>query len=333
MRRRRNNEFFWIIFLFFIFGGASVFPLLVILGVVLAVTFAAVNANKKQESTRDSYQDGYSRTSHYYRAGSTGRTNYSPSQMARVNVFMRNWFRSRKYLPIGSNIDLRIHAARYASLASLDVYRDGNYVCSLNDFGRRYPDSYNEILAELVRLAEQQKDPTVIDVEAVEAAPKKQETVKPEPKQEEVKPEEPKRKGSTEFMEQISRLNDNIPDEEISNGLYETYSLLKQINTLEQRFPDSKDKLKKLYDYYLPILIRILTQYDNLQAAKTDPSYEDTKQKLIRTIKLINDAMKTIISSLTDQDFINLAADISTLEAVLQKDGLTSEGKMTRRQE
>ena len=40
--------------------------------------------------------------------------------------------------------------------------------------------------------------------------------------------------------------------------------------------------------------------------------------------------MKTIISSLTDQDFINLSADISTLEAVLQKDGLTSDGRIEK---
>ena len=79
-------------------------------------------------------------------------------------------------------------------------------------------------------------------------------------------------------------MNNDIPDEEISNGLYETASLLKQVQTLESKFPNSKDKLKKLYEYYLPILINILNQYRNLQYAKTDPSYEDTKNKLIRTI-------------------------------------------------
>ena len=38
--------------------------------------------------------------------------------------------------------------------------------------------------------------------------------------------------------------------------------------------------------------------------------------------------MEKIISSMTDEDFINLSADISTLEAVLKKDGLTDEGTM-----
>ena len=62
--------------------------------------------------------------------------------------------------------------------------------------------------------------------------------------------------------------------------------------------------------------------------ATSDPAYGETKEKLSNTIQLINTAMKNIISSMTDQDFINLSADISTLEAVLKKDGLTDQDQM-----
>ncbi|MDO5108938.1 MAG: hypothetical protein Q4D59_03295 [Erysipelotrichaceae bacterium] len=323
MRNRRNGSFIWIIFLIFIFSGglSALFPLLLIIGVVMAITMGAVQSSNREESVRN---ESYRRADSYYRAGSTQK--YSAAQMAKINVYLRSWFRTRRSLPIGSNIDLRIHGERYASLASLDVYRNNTYICSLSDFGRRYPDSYNEILKELSTLSEQghAADAEVIDVEATD-------TVKKEEKKEAPKKEEKKVKGSQDFIDEINRLNDDIPDENISNGLYETCALLKQIQTLEERFPASKDKLKKLYEYYLPILVRILKQYDNLQAAQTDPSYETTKEKLTRTITLINDAMKTIISSLTDQDFINLSADISTLEAVLQKDGLTSDGQISQR--
>ena len=321
-RNRGNSDWFWILFLIFIFGGGSIFPLLLIFGVVMAITFAAVGTNRRQENRN--YQAGYQRAGNYYR---TSKQKYSAAQMAKINVYLRSWFRSRKSLPIGANIDLRIHGQRYASLASLDVYRDNRFVCSLNDFGRRYPDSYDEILEELARLSDRGQADEVIDVSVSEKQPE----VRPEPKKEEVKKEEPKKDRAQEYIDKINALNEDIPDENISNGLFETCALLKQIQTLEQRFPDSRDKLKKLYEYYLPILVRILRQYDNLQHAKTDPAYEQTKEKLTRTITLINDAMKTIISSLTDQDFINLSADISTLEAVLQKDGLTSDGRIEQR--
>ena len=276
----------------------------------MAITFAAVSSSKRQDQFR---QTNYRRNTanNYYRANRQAK--YSAAQMAKINVYLRSWFKTRKSLPIGSNFDLRIHGQRYASLASLDVYRDNQLICSLNDFGRRYPDSYDEILNELVKISENGKAEDVIDVEAKET--KKEES----------------KKGAQAFMDEIAALNSDIPDEGITNGLHETYALLKQIQNLEQRFPKSKDKLNKLYDYYLPILVRILRQYDNLQAAQTDPAYLETKEKLNRTINLINDAMKTIISSLTDQDFINLSADISTLEAVLQKDGLTSDGRMEQK--
>ena len=323
-KRGNGNSFFWLFVLLIMFGGGTVIPLFFILGIVLAITFAAVNSNRRQEGISSGYQRPSS-----YSGTASARTRYSASQMAKINVYLRNWFKTHKYLPIGSNVSLRVHGDRYASLASLDVFRNGTYISSLSEFGRRYPESYDEILKELVRLAETRGEPTVIyegEYRETETtpAPKPRREEKKEPRQ------EPKtdKKSAQYFIDKINQLNNNIPDEDISNGLYETCALLKQIQQLEMRFPDSKGKLDKLYEYYLPILTRILTQYDNLQAAKTDPSYEQTRVKLNRTIKLINDAMKTIISNMTDQDFLNLAADISTLEAVLQKDGLTSDGVM-----
>ena len=316
MRRRSGgNDFIWIIFLILLFSGGigAIFPLLMIVGVIMAITFAAVSSSRRQEEIRRAnYRRAQGTTSAYYRANQQSSRN--AAQMAKINVYLRSWFRNRKSIPIGSNFELRIHGQRYASLASLDVYRDNQLICSLNDFGRRYPDSYNEIIDELAKMAANGKVEEVIDVEATTSK----------------KEEAPKKKSAQAFMDEINALNNNIPDEAITNGLHETYALLKQIQSLEQRFPKSKDKLNKLYEYYLPILVRILRQYDNLQAAQTDPSYLETKEKLNRTINLINDAMKTIISSLTDQDFINLSADISTLEAVLQKDGLTSDGRIEK---
>ena len=45
--------------------------------------------------------------------------------------------------------------------------------------------------------------------------------------------------------------------------------------------------------------------------------------QLSRTIKSINEALNNIIPTLSDSDFTNLSVDMATLEALLQKDGLT----------
>ncbi len=330
MHSNRNNPFgfIWLIFIFlFVFGGSgifAIFPLFIIMAVVMSIAGIVKSSNKSQNSYNSSSTYGRS----YNKSKARGNSRFSPAQLSKVNVYLRRYFQSNASLSVLADIDLRIHGRSYNSLASLDAYRNGTYVCSLNDFGRRYPDMYNQILSVLVSRAESgTSNSDIFDAEVVkpETETKKAETPKQEEKKKEV--------NAQDFLNEINTLNEDIPDKEISDGLFETCALLKQISSLETKFPASRDKLEKLYQHYLPILISVLKQYDNLQVAKTDPNYAPTRDKLEKTIHLINQAMKTIISSLTDSDFINLSADLSTLEAVLQKDGLAGENRMNKMQE
>ena len=322
------KNYWWLIFLCLFFigsgSGAAFFAALIVILVVIGV----LNNNNKKGNTRTNTT--------YYRSSSSnpGRTRasrmYSPSQMAKINVYLRRYFNSYDALQVADGVVLKPHNHSYSSLSSLDIYRSGEYLGSLEEFGQRYASSYDAILKELAAKSENGyvvRNDNIVDV-SVE--PHKEEEKKAAPKKETEKKEV--RKGSQYFINELNRLNTNIPDEEISKGLDQTVSELQQIHDLEEKFPDSKEKLDKLYDYYLPILVRILNQYENLQNVTTDASYQETYQKLNRTIGLINDAMKTIISSMTDEDFINLSADISTLEAVLQKDGYAGDGMNSQKE-
>lgn len=321
MNSRKNFNWTWwflFVFIFFVFPvGSVLWPLLLILAVVLIAAFAAVAISKKQD-TRSGYQSTYNRTSNYYQFSNT---KYNASDIARINVYLRHYFQTGRILPVTSDYSLQVNGTRYASLASLDVYHGNQKIDSFTSFQRKYPQGYDEIMRQLLIFAKEPDRDNVFDTEVVDTTDNKKEEVKEEERK---KPE-----TAQDYINTINSLNNDIPDKEISDGLFETCALLKQIQTLEKKLPDSKPKLKKLYEYYLPILVKILQQYANLQSATSDEAYEKTKQQLTRTIKLINEAMKKIISSMTDEDFINLAADISTLEAVLQKDGLTDEGTMS----
>ena len=50
---------------------------------------------------------------------------------------------------------------------------------------------------------------------------------------------------------------------------------------------------------------------------------------LLKTILLINEALKTIVTSLTQEYFMDLSADMTTLETLLKKDGLVKEGSLS----
>lgn len=317
MNRSNSNWWIWLILLMILSGGLTgLFPLFVIIAVVLGVTGASVNAYKNNANLNTGRS--------FTRNGSYQRTSTSQSsKLAQINNYLRKYFNTRNSVFVSENVELRVRDGKFVSLGSLDVYRNNTFICSFNDYQRRYPESYTSAINQLYSLAKNNPiQDDVIDAEVVESN-------NTQTAQQSQQTQAPKEKNAQYYIDEINALNNDIPDEKITNGLYETTSLLKQIQTLEVKFPNSKDKLEKLYEYYLPILTKILKQYESLQYAKTDPSYEETKNKLTKTIDLINDAMEKIISSMTDQDFINLSADISTLEAVLKKDGLTDEDTMS----
>ena len=309
MRRHGRPNIFGLIIVLIIFANLleglldSLAPLLIIAGIVMLAAGISVNASKKKETM------GYSTS------GSYRRTNDNENQkISRINAYLNKWFRSNHSMYIGSDLELVCSGNAYSTFSDLDVYKNHSYLCKMNEFQNRFPDSYKIVVNDLYERANAEFHDSQNDIVDVEA------TVNEEKPKTEKKAE---LSQAEKYIQEINSLNTNIPDEQISKDLFETCAYLKQIDELSRKLPNTKEKLNKLYEHYLPILIKILKQYESLQSAVTDPSYEETREKLSNTIQLINTAMKNIISSMTDQDFINLSADISTLEAVLKKDGLT----------
>ncbi len=327
MRRNSGGSFLWIIFLLIFLGMDGLFPLMLIAGMIAAVSYFAVRSSTAKNPQQTTYTRPQNQRNTY---NSKVVSHFTPAELAKVNVYLRKYFANNVSLPVSTNIDLRVSGGKYSSLSSMRVYRDNTYICNMEEFNQRYPESAKVILSELLSISSQPiSSAEVFDAE-VNVQPEEKETVSTNTNKKEEKKETIKdtRTEAQRYVAELNSLNNNIPDEEITNGLYETTALLKQIDSLEKKFPASKTKLAKLYEYYLPILVRILKQYDNLQDAKSDPNYGETRERLNKTINLINDAMQTIISSMTDEDFINLSADMSTLEAVLQKDGLAGNGRI-----
>lgn len=305
-----SNWFVWLILLVVI--GPMVLSGVVTLAPFVIIAWFIYSMIKHSKDVRPAYE----------RRNTTGMNSryYSASENARVNVYLRRYFRENTVLQLEGGFSLRLNGKNYLGMRDLNVYENGRFVASLTAFETISVANYGSILKQLLELSKKGytvHDNGVIDVEV----------------EEHKEEEKPQQQPNPDFIRQIIKLNEDIPDEEISLGLDETVDKLRTIQEMEKHFPASHDKLAKLNQYYLPILIRILTQYRQLQNVKSDPNYEDTRSKLSRTIKLINEAMTTIISGMSDEDFINLSADISTLEAVLQKDGFVNDKKFNMKQD
>ncbi|NCB32869.1 MAG: hypothetical protein EOM64_03135 [Erysipelotrichia bacterium] len=316
MNRRAGFGGFWTVFIFIMIFSSTgaLLPILFSAAVIYLIYSAIKSANKNNQSDYTGYRYG-----HATRTRAAAR---SEQELSDINAYLKRYFFNKRIMELNDNIDLVLHGASFTDMSALDVYRDGRRLTTMDGFRKRYENLYESVMDTLSAMAKKDgfaNRSSVVDAEVVHP----EDAVKEEKAEETKKPEESTVKGAQYFIDTINSLNSDIPDEEISNGLYQSSQLLTQIQKYEQKFPDSRNKLDKLYTYYLPILIRILEQYSNLQYVKSDPSYDETQSNLKRTLKLVNEAMTKIISGLTDNDFINLSADISTLEAVLKKDGLT----------
>ena len=229
-------------------------------------------------------------------------TNLSNSEKNKIDKKLKSYFQDHLYLPVYDNISLVTKAGTYSSIEELYLTIADEKIVSLSEFASAYPSLYNKICDLLLAFAKQ-----------------KDEVIGAEVKTEDIKTGS-KLSDAQKYIDVISKLNKEIPNEEITNGLDQTCALLKQIDLTENTNKESK--LTKLYDYYLPILTGVLENYTQLQ--KTDPDsseFKEAETKLIKTIILINEALKTINEQLHEADYMNLSADMATLQSLLKKDG------------
>ena len=219
---------------------------------------------------------------------------------------LRQYFEANTSLQLEGGLVLKKENSQLSFLDNLVLYLDDDQVATLDEFKKTYPSTYNDLLQQCLVL-----------IESGQVQPAK-----------ETKKETPT--NIEHYIELLNAQNLDIDNEEVSNGLYEVCAYLKQIDLVVKQFPQSQEKTAKLTRYYLPILLEILDSYKQLdKSVRNHEEFQKTHQRLLKTILLINEALKTIITSLTQEYFMDLSADMTTLETLLKKDGLVKEGSLS----
>ena len=219
---------------------------------------------------------------------------------------LKQYFETRTSLQIEGGLILKKENNQLSSIDHLVLYLDDDQIATLDEFKKTYPSTYNDLLQQCLVL-----------IESGHIQPA-----------EEVKKETPT--SIEKCIELLNAQNLDIDNEEVSNGLYEVCAYLKQIDLVVKQFPQLQEKTAKLTRYYLPILLEILDSYKQLdKSVRNHEEFQKAHQRLLKTILLINEALKTIITSLTQEYFMDLSADMTTLETLLKKDGLVKEGSLS----
>ena len=289
---------------FFLFGGGfglltgliGLFfeigiPILMGYGIYRLIKSMADNIKEKQQENRiNSYRDS--------------TKSFSNSERSRIDRKLKEYFRDHYTLPVYEDIALTTQNGTYTAVENLLISVGEEKILSLSDFRAYYPAMYNKIVDLLLAFSKQNEEVMAAEVKT------------PEIKKED------KLSDAQKYIDKINELNTAIPNEEVTNGLYQTCALLKKID-LAVKDDKDRSKLDKLYDYYLPILTGILENYRSLQQGTPDSKeFKESETQLIKTIILINEALKTMNEQLHEADYMNLSADITTLQSLLKKDGL-----------
>jgi len=110
-----------------------------------------------------------------------------------------------------------------------------------------------------------------------------------------------------------------IKDKDVVNGISE---IINDITDMEDDIAaiEDYDKVRKLYDNYLGMMIGILDNFQNLEKYEKRPEeLAKAKQQLLQSFKLIDSAFEALKTGKAEEKFEELEADVTTHEEIVKE--------------
>ena len=135
------------------------------------------------------------------------------------------------------------------------------------------------------------------------------------------------KKQSKEILNLIPKV-DNL---DTRKNLNDIHSTVEEIIEVVENNPKKANKLDNFFDYYLPILNKIVNRYDEIENKNLNSSEgKSFMKKADKMISDTKDAFKTILSSLYKKDLIDIDADMKVYDLMLKADGITGDSPIMK---
>ena len=129
-----------------------------------------------------------------------------------------------------------------------------------------------------------------------------------------------------EFLRQLRRCNDAIPGQEISDKISRMETLVKKIFDRVETHPEVVPELKKLMDYYLPMTVKLLNAYADMDAQPIQgENIQSSKREIEATLDTLNTAFEKLLDSIFKATALDVSSDITVLQTLLAQEGLTED--------
>lgn len=126
------------------------------------------------------------------------------------------------------------------------------------------------------------------------------------------------------YIKKIHASNDAIPGEEISAKIAKMEQIVEQIFQRAEEHPEIIPDLKKMMDYYLPMTVKLLDAYEDMDRQLIQgETIRASKKEIEDTLDTLNEAFAKLLDSVFQDTAWDVSSDISVLHTMLAQEGLT----------
>ena len=128
------------------------------------------------------------------------------------------------------------------------------------------------------------------------------------------------------YIAQIRRCNDAIPGVVISEKISRIELMVQRIFHRAEEHPEVIPDLKKMMDYYLPMTVKLLNAYAEMDAQPVQgETILNSKREIEGTLDTLNRAFEKLLDELFADTALDVSSDISVLHTLLAQEGLTED--------
>ena len=103
-------------------------------------------------------------------------------------------------------------------------------------------------------------------------------------------------------------------------------SIVRKIFERAEAHPEIIPDLKKLMDYYLPMTIKLLNAYADMDRQPIQgETIQASKKEIDATLDTLNLAFEKLLDSVFQDTAMDVSSDISVLQTLLAQEGLTGD--------
>lgn len=130
-----------------------------------------------------------------------------------------------------------------------------------------------------------------------------------------------------QYLREIHECNEAIPGEEISAQIAGIEELVATILKRAEEHPQAADNLKKMMNYYLPMTIKLLKAYEEMDKQPVQgENIINSKHEIEETLTTLNLAFEKLLDSSFGDTALDVSSDITVLNTLLAQEGLKDDG-------